>query len=184
MDDARPDPDALVAAAAREGRARLKVFLGAAPGVGKTYEMLAAARRQRDGGTDVLVGVVETHGRAETAAQIEDLPILPYRDVPYRGQLLKEFDVDAALARRPGLLLIDELAHTNAPGSRHAKRWEDVQELLDAGIPVWATLNVQHLESLNEAVARITGVRVSETLPDHVLEGANEVELIDIPPAE
>ena len=184
MDDARPDPDALVAAATREGRARLKVFLGAAPGVGKTYEMLSAARRQRDGGTDVLVGVVETHGRAETAAQIADLPVLPYREVPYRGQRLQEFDVDAALARRPGLLLVDELAHTNAPGSRHAKRWEDVQELLDAGIPVWATLNVQHLESLNEAVARITGVRVSETLPDRVLEGANEVELVDIPPAE
>jgi len=184
MQDARPDPDALAAAAAREGRARLKVFLGAAPGVGKTYEMLAAARRLRDGGEDVLVGVVETHGRAETAAQVGGLPVLPYREVPYRGQTLQEFDVDAALARRPGLLLVDELAHTNAPGSRHAKRWEDVQELLDAGIPVWATLNVQHLESLNEAVARITGVRVSETLPDRVLEGANEVELIDIPPAE
>ncbi len=184
MQDTRPDPDALVAAAAREGRARLKVFLGAAPGVGKTFEMLAAARRLRDGGEDVLVGVVETHGRAETAAQIGDMPILPYREVPYRGQVLQEFDVDAALARRPGLLLVDELAHTNAPGSRHAKRWEDVQELLDAGIAVWATLNVQHLESLNEAVARITGVRVSETLPDRVLEGANEVELVDIPPAE
>lgn len=184
MDDARPDPDALVADAAREGRARLKVFLGAAPGVGKTYEMLAAARRLRDGGTDVLVGVVETHGRAETAAQIGDLPILPYREVPYRGQVLQEFDLDAALARRPGLLLVDELAHTNAPGSRHVKRWEDVQDLLDAGIPVWATLNIQHLESLNEAVARITGVRVSETLPDRVLEGADEVELVDIPPAE
>ena len=184
MDDSRPDPDALVAAAAREGRGRLKVFLGAAPGVGKTYEMLAAARRLQEGGADVLVGVVETHGRAETEAQIGGLPILPYRSVPYRGQVLQEFDVDAALARRPGLLLVDELAHTNAPGSRHAKRWEDVNELLDAGIAVWATLNVQHLESLNEAVARITGVRVSETLPDRVLEGANEVELIDIPPAE
>ncbi len=184
MDDSRPDPDALVAAAAREGRGRLKVFLGAAPGVGKTFEMLAAARRLHDSGADVLVGVVETHGRAETEAQIGDLSILPYRSVPYRGQVLQEFDVDAALARRPGLLLVDELAHTNAPGSRHAKRWEDVQELLDAGITVWATLNVQHLESLNEAVARITGVRVSETLPDRVLEGANEVELIDIPPAE
>lgn len=184
MEDARPDPDALVAAAAREGRARLKVFLGAAPGVGKTYGMLSAARRQRDAGTDVLVGVVETHGRAETAAQIGDLPLLPYRNVPYRGQVLQEFDLDAALARKPGLLLVDELAHTNAPGSRHAKRWEDVQDLLDAGIPVWATLNVQHLESLNEAVARITGVRVSETLPDRVLEGADEIELVDIPPAE
>ena len=184
MQDARPDPDALLAAAAGEGRARLKVFLGAAPGVGKTYAMLSAARRQRDAGTDVLVGVVETHGRAETAAQLGDLPVLPCRDVPYRGQALREFDVDAALARRPGLMLVDELAHANAPGSRHAKRWEDVQDLLDAGIPVWATLNVQHLESLNEAVARITGVRVSETLPDRVLEGADEIELVDIPPAE
>ncbi len=182
MSDTRPDPDALVAAAAREGRGRLKVFLGAAPGVGKTYEMLAAARRLQEGGTDVLIGVVETHGRAETEVQIGSLPILPYRSVPYRGQMLQEFDVDAALARRPGLLLVDELAHTNAPGSRHAKRWEDVNELLDAGITVWATLNVQHLESLNEAVARITGVRVAETLPDRVLEAANEVELIDIPP--
>ncbi len=184
MDDARPDPDALVAAAAREGRGRLKVFLGAAPGVGKTYEMLAAARRLQQGGVNVLIGVVETHGRAETEAQIGDMPILPYRSVPYRGQMLQEFDADAALARRPGLLLVDELAHTNAPGSRHAKRWEDVRELVDAGITVWATLNVQHLESLNEAVARITGVRVSETLPDRVLEGADEIELVDIPPAE
>ena len=146
--------------------------------------MLAAARR--------LKRAAQTYGSASsrrTAARrprhrIGGLPILPYRSVPYRGQILQEFDVDAALARRPGLLLVDELAHTNAPGSRHAKRWEDVNELLDAGITVWATLNVQHLESLNEAVARITGVRVSETLPDRVLEGANEVELIDIPPAE
>jgi len=184
MEDARPDPDALAAAAAREGRGRLKVFLGAAPGVGKTFEMLAAAHRLHDRGGDVVIGVVETHGRAETEAQIGALSILPYRSVPYRGQTLQEFDVDAALARRPGLLLVDELAHTNAPGSRHAKRWEDVRELLDAGVNVWATLNVQHLESLNEAVARITGVRVSETLPDRVLESANEVELIDIPPAE
>ena len=121
MEDSRPDPDALVAAAAREGRGRLKVFLGAAPGVGKTYEMLAAARRLHDGGADVLIGVVETHGRAETEAQIGGLPILPYRQVPYRGQMLQEFDVDAALARRPGLLLVDELAHTNAPGSRHGQ---------------------------------------------------------------
>jgi len=184
MDDARPDPDALVAAAAREGQGRLKVFLGAAPGVGKTYEMLAAARRLRDGGADVLIGVVETHGRAETETQIGNLPILPYREVPYRGQVLQEFDVDAALARRPGLLLVDELAHTNAPGSRHAKRWEDVEALLAAGIDVWATLNVQHLESLNEDVARITGIRVSETLPDRVLEMADEIELIDVPPTE
>lgn len=180
----RPDPDALIRAAAREGRGRLKVFLGAAPGVGKTWEMLAAARLRAADGADVVIGVVETHGRAETAAQIGTLPVLPRRPIAYRGQVLEEFDLDAALARRPALLLVDELAHTNAPGSRHAKRWEDVVELLDAGIDVWATLNVQHLESLNDAVARITGVRVRETLPDRVLERADAIELIDLPPAE
>lgn len=182
--DSRPDPDALIAQAAREGRGRLKVFLGAAPGVGKTWEMLAAARLARAEGRDVLIGVVETHGRAETEAQIGDLPVLPRHPVSYRGKVLQEFDLDGALQRHPGLLLVDELAHTNAPGSRHHKRWEDVQELLDAGVDVWATLNVQHLESLNDAVARITGVRVRETLPDQVLEQADEIELIDLPPAE
>ena len=184
MDDTRPDPDALIAAAARESRGRLKVFLGAAPGVGKTWEMLSQARRRQAEGTDVLAGVIETHGRAETEAQIGTLPILPRRDVAYRGQTLHEFDLEAALARRPALLLVDELAHTNAPGSRHAKRWEDVQELVEAGLHVWATLNVQHLESLNDDVARITGIRVAETLPDAVLESADEIELIDVPPAE
>ena len=184
MNDTRPDPDALLAAAAREGRGRLKVFLGAAPGVGKTWEMLSQARRRRAEGADVLAGVIETHGRAETEAQVAGLPLLPRLRVPYRGQALEEFDLDAALARRPGLLLVDELAHTNAPGSRHNKRWEDVEELLAAGLDVWATLNVQHLESLNDDVARITGVRVAETLPDRVLEGADEIELIDVPPAE
>jgi two-component system sensor histidine kinase KdpD len=184
VDDIRPDPDALIAAAAREGRGQLKVFLGAAPGVGKTWEMLSQARRRAAEGHNVLAGVIETHGRAETQAQIGDLPILPRLQVPYRGQTLEEFDLDAALLRRPGLLLVDELAHTNAPGSRHNKRWEDVEELLAAGLDVWATLNVQHLESLNDDVARITGVRVTETLPDRVLEGANEIELIDVPPSE
>jgi len=184
MDDTRPDPDALLAAAAREGRGRLKVFLGAAPGVGKTWEMLSQARRRQAEGIDVLAGVIETHGRAETEAQIGGLPILPRQSVPYRGQALEEFDLDAALARRPALLLVDELAHTNAPGSRHAKRWEDVEELLAAGLDVWATLNVQHLESLNDDVARITGVRVAETLPDRVLAEADEIELIDLPPAD
>ena len=184
MSDARPDPDALLAAAARAERGRLKVFLGAAPGVGKTWAMLAQARRRQGEGVDVLAGVIETHGRAETQAQVGDLPMLPRVPVAYRGQTLEEFDLDAALARRPGLLLVDELAHTNAPGSRHNKRWEDVEELLAAGLDVWATLNVQHLESLNEDVARITGVRVAETLPDRVLEGADEIELIDVPPAE
>jgi two-component system sensor histidine kinase KdpD len=180
----RPDPDALIEAAAREGRGRLKVFLGAAPGVGKTWEMLTAGRHQKAEGVDVVIGVVETHGRAHTEEQIGDLPVLPRHPVAYRGQVIEEFDLDGALARRPALLLIDELAHTNAPGSRHHKRWEDVAEVLEAGIDVWATLNVQHLESLNDSVARITGVRVRETLPDRVLEMANEIELIDLPPNE
>ena len=184
MDDPRPDPDALLAAAAAEGRGKLKVFLGSAPGVGKTWEMLVQATRRAAEGVDVLAGVIETHGRAGTEAELQGLPLLPLRKMPYRGQMLPEFDLDSALARRPGLLLVDELAHSNAPGSRHAKRWEDVEELLAAGLDVWATLNVQHLESLNEDIARITGVRVSETLPDRVLELADEIELIDVPPAE
>ena len=182
--DERPDPEALLAEAAAEGQGRLKVFLGAAPGVGKTWEMLTAAQARAAEGVDVLIGVVETHGRAGTEAQVGALPILPRSAIGYRGQVLEEFDLEGALLRKPGLILIDELAHTNAPGSRHAKRWEDVRDLLDGGIDVWATLNVQHLESLNEAVARITGVRVTETLPDKVLEMADEIELIDLPPAE
>ncbi len=180
----RPDPDALLAAAASEHHGRLKIFLGAAPGVGKTWEMLAAARQKRHEGVDVLAGLIETHGRAETAAQLGDLPVLPRRQVPYRGHVLAEFDLEAAIARRPGLLLVDELAHTNAPGLRHTKRWQDVADVLEAGIDVWTTLNVQHLESLNDQVARITGVRVAETLPDTVLGLASEIELIDLPPAE
>ncbi len=184
-EEGRPDPDALLAAlAAEEPRGRLKIFLGAAPGVGKTWEMLARARLRRTVGEDVLAGVIETHGRVETQAQLGDLPVLPRRRIAYRGQQLEEFDLDAALVRRPALLLVDELAHTNAPGSRHAKRWEDVAELLETGISVWATLNVQHLESLNDDVARITGIRPTETLPDRVLEMADEIELIDAPPAE
>lgn len=186
-EDGRPDPDALLARISAEeapARGRLKIFLGAAPGVGKTYEMLAQARRRRVEGVDVLAGIIETHGRAETESQIGDLPLLPRRRVPYRGRTLEEFDLEAALARRPGLLLVDELAHTNAPGSRHAKRWEDVATLLEAGIPVWTTLNIQHLESLNDDIARITGIRPAETLPDRALEMADEIELIDIPPAE
>lgn len=180
----RPDPDALLAQVRREDRARLKVFLGAAPGVGKTYEMLAEARRRRAGGTDVVIGIVETHGRAETEAAIGELPVLPRARIEYRGQTLEEFDLDAALARRPAVLLLDELAHTNAPGSRHPKRWQDADELRRAGIEVWTTMNVQHLESLGEAVARITGIRVAETVPDQVLADADAVELIDLPPAE
>lgn len=180
----RPDPDALAEIAAREGRGRLKVFLGAAPGVGKTVEMLTEARRLQEAGNDVLIGLAETHGRAETEVAIGNLPRLPLRAIAYRGQVLHEFDLDAALARRPAILLLDELAHTNAPGSRHAKRWQDVEELRDAGIEVWTTMNVQHLDSSAEAVARVTGVRVAETVPDAVLKGADAVELVDIPPVE
>ncbi len=183
-DPKRPDPDALAEIAAREGRGRLKVFLGAAPGVGKIVEMLAEGRRLQEAGRDVLIGLVETHGRAETEAAIGTLPKLPLRAIAYRGQVLFEFDLDAAPLRRPGVLLLDELAHTNAPGSRHAKRWQDVEELRDAGIEVWTAMNVQHLESSAEAVARVTGVRVTETVPDAVLKGADAVELVDIPPAE
>jgi two-component system, OmpR family, sensor histidine kinase KdpD len=185
-EDGRPNPDALLAAIAAEEtpRGHLKVFLGAAPGVGKTWEMLGQARQRRAQGEDVLAGVIETHGRAETQAQIGDLPELPRKRILYRNRELEEFDLDAALARRPGVLLVDELAHTNVPGSRHAKRWEDVAELVQAGITVWATLNVQHLESLNDDIARITGIRPAETLPDRVLEMADEIEVIDLPPAD
>ncbi len=184
----RPDPDVLAAAALREGCPSLKIFLGAAPGVGKTFAMLTQARRRQQEGVDVVAGIIETHGRAETEQQIGGLPVLPRRTMRYEGPngtaMLEEFDLDAAMARRPALLLVDELAHTNVAGSRHRKRWEDVAELLAAGIPVWATLNVQHLESLNEAITRITGIRVAETLPDSVLEQASEIELVDVPPNE
>ncbi|TCH97824.1 sensor histidine kinase KdpD [Roseococcus sp. SYP-B2431] len=183
-ESARADPDALAELAAREGRGRLKVFLGAAPGVGKTVEMLAEGKRLLAAGRDVLVGLVETHGRAETEAAVAPLPLLPLRAIAYRGQVLQEFDLDAALARHPAILLLDELAHSNAPGSRHPKRWQDVEELRDAGIEIWTTMNVQHLESSAEAVARVTGIRVVETVPDSVLAGADAVELVDIPPAE
>ncbi|HEY7362974.1 MAG TPA: sensor histidine kinase KdpD, partial [Methylomirabilota bacterium] len=186
VSETRPDPDALLARVkeeeARERRGRLKVFFGAAAGVGKTYAMLEAAREQRADGVDVVVGYVETHRRAETEALLEGLEVLPARTSEYRGATLREFDLDAALARRPTLILVDELAHTNAPGSRHAKRWQDVLELLDAGINVYTTVNVQHVESLNDVVAKITGVVVRETVPDSVLEQADEVELIDLPP--
>lgn len=180
----RPDPDALLATAGRHGRGRLKVFLGMSPGVGKTYAMLSAAARHRAGGGDVLVGVVETHGRRETEALLEDLEVLPRKPIDYRDRTLLEFDLDAALARRPGLLLVDEYAHSNAPGSRHPKRWQDVEELLAAGINVWTTLNVQHLESLVDVVWKITGVRQRETVPDSALSRADEIELIDITPTE
>jgi two-component system sensor histidine kinase KdpD len=182
----RPDPDELLArvkeAETRQGRGKLKIFFGAAAGVGKTYAMLEAAREQRAQGVDVVVGWVETHGRVETEALLGDLEILPRRPVEYRGARLQELDLDAALARRPALILVDELAHTNAPGSRHAKRWQDVLELLDAGINVYSAMNVQHVDSLNDVVAKITGVVVRETVPDSIFEHTDEVELIDLPP--
>jgi len=179
----RPDPDALLAAD-RHGRGRLKVFLGMSPGVGKTYEMLRAARRRKAEGGDVVVGLVETHGRKETQSLLRGLEVMPRQPIEHRGRTLMEFDLDGALARRPELLLVDEYAHSNAPGSRHPKRWQDVDELLSAGIDVWTTLNVQHLESLIDVVWKITGVRQRETVPDLALSGADEIELIDITPAE
>ena len=183
-DPVRPSPDALLKAAEREGRGKLKIFLGAAPGVGKTYAMLLAARRRQEEGVDVVVGVVETHGRAETEAQIAGLEVVPRRAVAYRGRTLQEMDIDAVLRRRPQLVLVDELAHTNAEGSRHPKRYLDVEELLAAGIDVYSTLNVQHVESLNDVVARITRIRVRETVPDRVIDSADEVELVDLTPGD
>ncbi len=182
--DTRPDPDALLAQMQDEDRAlmrgKLRIYFGASAGVGKTYAMLSAAQRAQRAGQKVLVGVVETHGRKETMELQADLKLLPLRKVPYRGQVLLELDLDAALAAKPNVLLVDELAHTNAPGSRHPKRWQDVQELLDAGIDVWTALNVQHLESLNGTVGAITGIRVNETVPDTVLDSADELILVDV----
>ena len=183
-DDGRPDPDALLAALRRETAGRLKVFLGAAPGVGKTFAMLQNARRLKQEGVDIVIGLVETHGRAETSALVEGLEVLPRRKVEYRGRTIEEFDLDAALARKPKLIIVDELAHTNAPDSRHPKRWQDVQELLAAGIDVWTALNIQHLESLADVVSRISGVVVRETVPDRVLQEASDVVLVDLTPDE
>lgn len=188
MNDQRPDPDALLEkvqrAESRRRRGRLKIFFGASAGVGKTYGMLLAARERRAEGLDVIAGYVETHKRVDTERLQEGLEILPPRIVSYRDTELIEFDLDAALKRRPALILVDELAHTNAPGSRHAKRWQDVEELLDSGIDVYTAINVQHIESLNDVVAQITGIPVWETVPDAVMESADEIELIDLPPDE
>ncbi len=188
MESDRPDPDQLLAevkaAAVRAQRGRLKIFFGASAGVGKTFSMLAAAQALRRAGTDLVVGLLETHGRAETAAMLEGLELLPPLMLDVHGTMVKEFDLDAALKRRPALLLVDELAHTNVPGARHPKRWQDVDELLAAGIDVYTTLNVQHIESLNDVIGQITGVRVNETLPDTFFETADEVELIDLSPDE
>lgn len=176
--------DALLDAANNERQRRLKIFLGAAPGVGKTWAMLSAARELKKQGVDVVVGLVETHGRGETAALLEGLEILPRRRVNYRDRDFEEFDLDAALARKPAVLLVDELAHTNLPGGRHERRWQDIAELLDAGIEVYTALNVQHLESLNDQVRRITGVTVRERVPDAFLDRARDIVLVDLPPRE
>lgn len=185
---ARPDPDVLVAQLqaqqAQAGRGKLRIYFGSNAGVGKTYAMLAAAQRERLAGRRVLVGLVETHGRAETEQQLHDLELLPRRPLNYLGKQLTEFDLDAALARHPDVLLLDELAHSNVAGSRHPKRWQDVQELLEAGVEVWTTLNVQHLESLNDVVSGIVGIKVHETVPDHLFDDADEVIVVDIPPEE
>ncbi|MBI5835769.1 MAG: sensor histidine kinase KdpD [Candidatus Eisenbacteria bacterium] len=185
-EESRPDPEKLLERLRQEEeqarRAKLKIFFGASAGVGKTYAMLVEARERIATGTDVVAGVVETHGRAETGSLLAGVPVLPLRDISYRDSVLREFDLDGALQRRPELILIDELAHTNAPGSRHAKRWQDVEELLAAGINVYTTLNVQHVESLNDVVAQITGVWVRETVPDSALDRADEIELVDLPP--
>lgn len=186
MSDDRPDPDRLLAALDRArppSRGRLKVFLGAAAGVGKTVAMLRAARLAVAAGRDVVVGVVETHGRAETAAEIADLEVLPRRAATRAGAL-PDLDLDAVLARRPEVVVVDELAHTVAPGGRHAKRWQEVVELVDAGVEVWTAMNIQHLESHNDVVERLTGVRVGETVPDHVLDAADEIEVIDLTPED
>ena len=184
----RPDPDEILAQVQKDerlrGRGRLLIFLGYAAGVGKTYAMLQAAQQRRAEGVDVVVGYVETHGRAETDALLAGLEIMPRREIPYRGATLSELDLDASLARRPQLVLIDEYAHTNAPGARHPKRYQDAEEMLASGIDVYTTLNIQHLESLNDAVAQVTGIIVRETIPDSALDEATEIKLVDLPPDE
>ena len=182
--EGRPSPEALLEAAKHEARGRLKIFLGAAPGVGKTYEMLLSAQARRRDGVDVVVGVVEAHGRRETEVLLEGLEVIPRQQVDYKGHLLAEMDLDAILRRRPRLVLVDELAHTNAPGSRHPKRYLDVEELIAAGIDVFTTLNIQHVESLNDIVARITRIRVRETVPDSILDQADDIEVVDLSPED
>ena len=187
-ESARPDPDALLAAihadAAEAARGHLKVFFGFSPGVGKTYAMLESARQLAAAGTDVVIGIVETHGRTDTAALVAGLEVLPRLSIPYRGHTLHEFDLAGAIARKPKVLLLDEMAHTNAPGLLHPKRWQDVFDLVAAGINVHTTLNVQHVESLVDLVEQATGIRVQETVPDDVLDRADEIELVDLPPDE
>ncbi len=188
MVEERPSPEQMLERAAEEekraARGQLKVFFGSAPGVGKTYAMLEAAQARKSDGRDVVIGWVETHGRVETEAMTRGLERIVPRQVDYRGVVMKDFDLDAALARRPEILLMDELPHTNAAGARHAKRWQDVVEVLDAGIDVYATLNVQHIESLNDVIAQITGITVRETIPDSLFDRANEIEFVDLPPED
>ncbi len=188
MNNERPDPDQLLARVERDNakakRGRLKIFFGAAAGVGKSYAMLLAARERRAENLDVVVGLIETHGRKETQALLKGLEVLPTRKIDYKGTILHEFDIDAALKRHPTIILVDELAHTNAPGSRHPKRWQDIHELLEAGIDVYTALNVQHLESLNDEIGEIAGIRVWETVPDTIFEDADEIEIVDLPPDE
>src|SRR5436190_2925171 len=182
--EGRPSPEALLAAAKQEGRGRLKIFLGAAPGVGKTYEMLLSAQAKQREGVDVVIGAVETHGRRETEALLDGLKVIHWREVDYKGHRLTEMDLDAILKRRPQLVLVDELAHTNAPGSRHPKRYLDVEEIIAAGIDVFATLNIQHVESLNDVIAKITRIRVRETVPDSILDQADDIEVVDLSPED
>src|SRR5690349_9423854 len=184
--DSRPDPDELLEQAKfeEEKRGKLKIFLGYVAGVGKTYAMLEAAHQRKEQGWDVSVGYVETHHRAETEELVAGLEVLPRKQVEYHNVQLTELDVDAVLKRRSQLVLVDEFAHTNAPGSRHLNRFQDVEEVLDAGIDVYTTLNIQHLESLNDIVAQVTGIVVRETVPDRVIDETSEIEVIDLPPDE
>ena len=184
--DGRPSPDALLDMARREESrvGKLKIFVGAAPGVGKTYEMLQSAQARKREGIDVVAGLVETHGRKETEALLAGLEIVPRRKVDYKGHTLEEMDLDGILARKPKIVLVDELAHSNAPGSRHPKRHLDVEELLSNGIDVYTTVNVQHVESLNDVVAQITRIRVRETVPDSMFDRADEIELVDLTPGD
>ena len=188
MTDSRPNPDKLLELVnsdrAVSSRGHLKIFFGASAGVGKTYAMLSEAKRLFSDGVDVVIGVVEHHGRKETLDLIDGLPILQLTESEHRGIKIREFDIDAALMRKPSLILIDEFAHTNAPSSRHTKRWQDVEELLESGIDVYTTLNVQHLESMNDVVAKFTGIWVQETIPDKIFDAADEISLIDIPSDE
>ena len=179
-DQNRPEPDALLSELKKASKGRLKIFLGAAPGVGKTYAMLEAAQRRRKEGVDLIVGILETHGRAETEALLRGLEVIPRKRIEYRDQFLEEMDIDAVIARKPKLALVDELAHTNAHGSRHPKRYLDVEELLSHGIDVYTAVNIQHIESLNDVVAQITHVRVRETVPDSIFDVLNVDGGIDV----